>query len=138
MAKYEKKFSPKKANPSAAALFDFLADGSAKSRSDVVTAIESTVPAPRIDASESEMKKHRRAVATNTIYVARRTGRLIEDKVNGTIALEPEIAEQWRQFRGDTAVTISTPVADDAITSVTVEPTVTAVETEPQPYFAAV
>lgn len=108
MTMYDKKFSPAKASAPAAALYDALADGQPRSRTEIVTVIEAAVPA---NGTTDLTPKRRRAVATNTLYVARRTGRITED--NDTIVLNADAAAQWRQYKGN----MNTPVA--TITTIT-------------------
>lgn len=125
MPNYDKKFSPAKASAPAAALYDFLANGP-RSRDDLVSAIEAAVVLPdnEVEGSIVAMAKKRRAIATNAIYVARRSGRITE--ADGIVTLDSTIASEWLTYKNGavaaavtsnstTPAEVITTLADDTI-----------------------
>lgn len=114
MAKYEKAFTPKRANTASAALYTFLADGQPHQVEDALTVVvealkqEQSASADALGGGASEQQRNRklRSTARNAVYVARRSGRVQQEE--GRLVLSASIVDSWKSFRGDDA-----PTADE-------------------------
>lgn len=101
MAKYEKSFTPKRANTASAALYSHLADGQPHQVEDTIVAVTQALAAEQSAAAVMDSvvadDRQLRSVARNALYVARRSGRI--EQRDGRVVLDASIAEAWNQYR---------------------------------------
>lgn len=100
------KFQPNRAKPVAAALYNYLSDGTPKSLDDVYRTISAAVPMDKALRYRSRSKgetqdaanlaRKQREVVRIAILVAARDGRVVVE--DNTVTLNPEVAEAWRAF----------------------------------------
>lgn len=107
MPKYEKNFTPQRANTASAALYTHLADGQ---EHDVETTLKVVTEAlaasqPEADSAVAEVtaeqRRKFRSTARNALYVARRSGRVTQ--AEGRVALNATVAEAWNTYQGGNA-----------------------------------
>jgi hypothetical protein len=114
MAKYEKAFTPKRANTASAALYTFLADGQPHQVEDALTVVvdaskqeqSTSADTPAVTTSDQQRNRKLRSTARNAVYVARRSGRVQQEE--GRLVLDASIVDSWKSFRGD-----DTPMVDE-------------------------
>lgn len=112
MAKYEKAFTPKRANTASAALYTFLADGQPHQVEDALTVVvdalkqeqSTSADTPAGTTSDQQRNRKLRSTARNAVYVARRSGRVQQEE--GRLVLDASIVDSWNSYRSDDAPTV--------------------------------
>lgn len=122
MAKYEKAFTPHRANTASAALYTFLADGAPHQVEDALTVVVDALKQEKAAADGSvvfdeQQNRQLRSTARNAVYVARRSGRV--QKSEGRLVLDASIVESWNTFQGSEAPATEEPVDSAAESTAT-------------------